>query len=275
MIIDMHAHSFPDRIAGRAMAGLIRATRGVLTSIGDGTLTNHLDQMDHDGVDMACLLQIATKPTQFEVLMRTAKAIRDGEFGERARRKIIPFPSVHPADPDLFAHLDEIAAEGFKGVKFHPYYQDFSLADPSVWPMFRKVADLGLVVECHCGYDVGYPDRFDACGPKEVAALLRNVKGLTFIAAHLGGCAGFGPHETDPLVDLGCYADTSALFCNWYRDEEMRLLHSWPTERLLFATDFPWTVYSEAIRWVKEFRDPADWDAIFSGNARRLLGVGS
>ncbi len=272
-IIDMHAHNFPDAIAARAMAGMLRATEGILTSVGDGTLTNHLDHMDADGVDCACLLLIATKPSQFPVLMRTALAIKNGEFGERAQRKIIPFPSVHPLDPELFGHIDEIAKAGFKGVKLHPYYQDFDLADPSVWPMFRRIAELGLVVECHCGYDVGYPGRFDACGPKEVETLLKNVKGLKFIAAHLGGAAGYAPHETDRLLDLGCMIDTSALARNWYRDEEMRILRSWPTERLFFATDFPWTKYSEAIRWVKSVRDPSDWEAVFGGNAQRLLGI--
>ena len=273
MIIDVHSHNFPDPIAGRAMAGMIRACSGFLTSVGDGTLTNHLDHMEHDGVDKAVLCQIATKPAQFEILFRTACAIRDGVLGARAQRMIVPFPSVHPKDPELFAHLDQIAEAGFRGVKFHPYYQDFLLDDPSVWPMFEKIADLGLVVECHCGYDIGYPDRSDACGPKEIAVLLRHVKNLTFIAAHLGGCAGFAPHATDPLLDLGCYIDTSALARNWYRDEEMRLLRSWPTDRILFATDFPWTMYSEAIRWVREVRDPRDWEAVFSGNARRLLGI--
>ena len=273
MIIDFHAHAFPDAVAPRAMAGLIRATRGTLTSIGDGTFTNFLDQMEHDGVDMACVLQIATKPTQFDVLLRTARAIRSGEMGERARRMLVPFMSVHPEDPRLMEHLDEVAEAGIRGIKLHPYYQNFRLDDPKVWPMFRRIAELGLVVECHAGYDVGYPDRFDACGPKEIAALLRNVKGLAFVAAHLGGCAGYAPHATDELLDLGAYVDTSALFCNWYRDEEMRLVDSWPTERILFATDFPWTVYAEAIRWVKEFRDERDWEAVFSGNARRLLGI--
>ncbi|MCR5413230.1 MAG: amidohydrolase family protein [Kiritimatiellae bacterium] len=273
MTVDFHAHNFPDAIAARAMAGMLRATEGVLTSVGDGTLSNHLDHMDHDGIDRACLLQIATKPSQFEVLFRTACAIRDGEFGERAQRKIIVFPSVHPADPDLSGRLERIASGGFKGVKVHPYYQNFDLADPSVWPMFRKIAELGLVVESHCGFDVGYPSRSDACGPAEVATLLRNVRDLKFVAAHLGGCAGFAPHATDPLLDLGCWIDTSALMRNWYRDEEMRILRSWPAERLLFATDFPWTSYSEAIRWVKEVRDPADWDAVFGGNARALLGI--
>jgi uncharacterized protein len=33
------------------------------------------------------------------------------------------FPSLHPDDPLLFEHLQEVNDEGFKGVKMHPYYQ--------------------------------------------------------------------------------------------------------------------------------------------------------
>ncbi len=273
MVVDFHAHNFPDALAPYAMAKMSRACRNTLKPIGDGTLANHLDQMAHDGVDKAVLLQIATKPVHFDVIYRRSCAIRDGELGERAQRMLVPFPSVHPLDPSLNLHLEMIASAGFKGVKLHPYYQNFALDDPSVWPMFEKIADLGLVVSCHCGYDVGFPGQPGGCGPKETAALLRHVKGLTFIAAHLGGCAGYAPHATDELLDLGSYIDTSALMRTWCQDEETRLLRSWPTDRILFATDFPWTVYSEAIRWVKEVRDSRDWLAVFGDNARRLLGI--
>ncbi len=271
MIIDVHSHHFPNHIAPRAIAGLIANTNHTLTSVGDGTLTNQLDHMEHDGVDKAVLCQIATKPTQFEVLMRNARAIREGRLGERAQRMIIPFLSIHPADRAYKAHLEQVAAEGFKGVKLHPYYQNFSLSDPRAFPIFEVIASLGLVVECHCGYDVGYPGRYDACGPKDIATLLKHVPNLTFIAAHLGGCAGHPSHATDELRDLGCYIDTSALARNFHRDEEMRLLATWPTERILFATDFPWVSYAEAIRWVKSVRHPNDWAALFGGNAARLL----
>ena len=53
----------------------------------------------------------------------------------------------------------------------------------------------------------------------------------------------------------------------------MRVLRSWPTDRILFGTDFPWVQYSEAIRWVKSVRDPRDWNALFGDNARRLLNL--
>lgn len=272
MTIDVHSHDFPDAVAIRAMAGMCRMTEGVLWAVGDGTLTNHLDHLDRAGVDRAVMCPIATKPEQFDVILRRAKAIRGGECGQRAREKIIPFASVHPKDPEVEKHLEQIAEAGVKGVKFHCYYQEFSLADKAVWPMFSKIAELGLVVQCHCGADVGWRDVRGMCGPEEIVRLLKNVRGLKFIAAHLGGSDGYPPHATDAVMECGAYVDTSVLHHTWYRDEQMRILRSWPRDRILFGTDFPWVHYPEAIAWVKAVRDPADWDLLFGENARNLLG---
>lgn len=273
MIIDFHSHNFPLAVAARAIRGLSKAVEGKLWPVGDGTLENHLDYMDLAGVDKAVMLPVATKPAQYKIILDTALAIREGELGERARRKIVPFAAVHPKDPDWSKHLDEIASHGIKGIKVHPYYQDFSLSDPDVWPLFRKTAELGLIVECHAGYDIGYPGRYDSCSPQDIVTLLKNVRGLKFIAAHLGGCSGFPAHATDGLLECGAYIDTSSLRFNWHRDEEMRLLSSWPSDRLLFATDFPWEHYPEAIAWVRSLRPAQDLDAIFAANACRLLGL--
>lgn len=273
MIIDIHSHDFPDGIAIRAMRGMCAKTVGRLWPIGDGTLANHLDHMDNAGVDVAVSCPIATKPGMFDGIFRRALQIRDGELGERAKRKIIPFASVHPLDPEVIEHLEAIAKAGIRGVKFHSFYQEFSLADPRFWPMFRKIAELGLVVECHCGEDVSWSDTFGLCGPGEVATLLENVGGLKFVALHLGGCDGYPAHATDRLMELGCYIDTSVLHRHWFRDESMRILRSWPTDRILFGTDFPWEHYPEAIAWVRSVRESSDLQMLFSGNAARLLGL--
>lgn len=271
MIIDVHSHDFAPKVAARAMTGMCRMLEGRLTPSGDGTLANHLDSMERAGVDKAVMCPIVTKPDQFDIVLRRSRAILSGAAGERAQRMIVPFASVHPQDPAWARHLDEIARAGIRGVKFHPYYQNFSVADPSVWPIFRKIAELGLVVQCHAGADVGYPLRRDACGPSEIATLLKNVPDLVFIAAHLGGCSGYPPHATDRLLELGAYVDTSALTREWSKDEPMRILRSWPRDRILFATDFPWTHYPESIAWVRSVRVPEDWNAVFADNAVRLL----
>ena len=275
MVVDFHSHDFPDAIAPRAMAGMCRMTAGTLWPSGDGTEANHLAALECAGVDRAVVCPIATKPAQWEPILRRATDIMSGAHGERARTRFVPFASVHPNDPDVIAHLEAIAAAGVKGVKFHPYYQDFSLADPAVWPMFGKIADLGLVVVCHAGGDVSWKTERGKCGPDEIAALLAAVPGLAprFVAAHLGGCFRYGPHATDRLLATGCYVDTSALHARWHYDEEMRILRAWPRERILFATDFPWVALPEAIRWVRSVRDPADWPAVFGDNAARLLNL--
>lgn len=273
MIVDVHTHDFPDSLAARAMNVMAAKTEGVLYPAGDGTLRNHMELMEEAGIDFAVSCPIATRPDMFEGLFRRASAIRDGEFGERARRRIIPFASVHPLDPLALVHLERIAAAGLKGVKFHSFYQDFSLADAAVLPIFRKIAELGLVVQCHCGEDVGWPGMRGYCGPQEVAKLLASVPGLKFIAAHLGGSDGYEPHATDRLLEYGCYIDTSVLARHWHYDEQMRILRAWPRERILFGTDHPWTSASEALAWVRSVRDPADWELLFGGNAARLLGL--
>ena len=272
MIIDVHSHNFPPQIAARALSALVHRTGDTLQPSADGTLDNQLDHMEKAGVDRAVMCPVATKPTQHGVILRTAIAIRDGELGERASRMIVPFASLHPADEDATAHLEEIAAAGIRGIKIHPYYQEFSLSDPSVWPIFRVAASLGLVVQCHCGYDIGYPGRYDFCGPREIVKLLKNVRGLKFVAAHLGGCSGFAPHTTDELIECGAYIDTAALHIDQHRDEQMRILRSWPRDRILFGSDFPWVHYPEILAWVRSIRAKEDLPLLLGGNAMALLG---
>ena len=271
MTIDFHSHDFPVFIAARAMAGMCKVTEGRLWSVGDGTLVNHLDQMELTGVDVSVSCPIATRPRQAEAILASALAIKRGDLGARAQRMIEPFVSVHPQDPEAGEWLEKAAAAGVKGVKFHPYYQRFSLADPEVWPLFGRIADLGLIVECHCGADVGFPEITGLCGPEETVTLLKHVRGLTFVAAHMGGCMGYPSHATDGLLECGAYIDTSVLHRDWHRDEPMRLLRSWPRDRILFATDFPWVNPAEAIRWVRTFRAPEDLPFLLGENARRLL----
>jgi predicted TIM-barrel fold metal-dependent hydrolase len=53
----------------------------------------------------------------------------------------------------------------------------------------------------------------------------------------------------------------------------MRLLRTWPRERILFGTDFPWAHYPEALRWVRSIRDEKDLPDLLGGNACRLLEI--
>lgn len=274
-IVDFHTHNFPDALAARAVASMVEKLKGALLPVGDGTVATQLRDMDRAGVETAVVCPIATKPTQFQVIFDRAKAIRDGAFGEAAAARLVQLCSVHPADRDYETHVREIAAAGFRGIKLHPYYQNFSLADPRAVPFFAAVRDAGLFVVAHCGVDLGFTDAPMLCGPAQIAALLRAVPDLTFIAAHLGGCGGNPPHATDELLAFPrCFFDTAVVCCCDDDAEAQRVMAEWPAERLLFATDYFWRDETYIADWVRRFRpDPADLEKIFSGNARRLLGL--
>ncbi len=274
MIIDFHTHNFPDSIAQRAIATMVEKLRHEFVPFGDGTLACQLAAAKSDGIDRCVMCPVATKPAQADVILRTARAIRDGELGEEAARVIIPLASACPADPDCKVRLKAIADAGIKGIKLHPYYQGFRLDDPAVFPFFSAVRDLGLVVIVHCGYDHGFPDGPMTCGPREIARLLSAVPGLgpRFVAAHLGGHLGNPPGATDRLLETGCLIDTACLEMLQDDPEAIRIMESWPTERVVFGTDYPWNRQRPLVEWVKSHRpDPAAQEAIFHLNAERLL----
>ena len=219
---------------------------------------------------------VATKPSHFQVILDRAKAVRDGEFGEEAATRLIQLGSVHPADRDYAAHLKEVAAAGFKGIKLHPYYQGFRLDDPRVFPYFAALRDAGLFVVVHCGLDLGYVGQSIDCGPKEIAALFTRVPGLDrrFVAAHLGGFSGAPPHAVDRLLDSACFIDTAVLEVDQPKDEPRRIMAEWPADRIVFGTDYYWTSQRQLVEWVMALRpDPADREKIFHLNAERLLGL--
>ena len=85
MVVDVHSHDFPVNIAQRALSALTARTGYMLEPSADGTLENHLDHLDSAGVDKAVMLPVATKPSQYKVILETAIAVRDGELGERAK----------------------------------------------------------------------------------------------------------------------------------------------------------------------------------------------
>jgi hypothetical protein len=120
-IIDFHTHVFPDEIAARAMQTLLEEGKKKydVNAHLDGRLSSLLSSMDRNGIEKSIVCSIATKPSQFGPIMTWSKKIMT--------ERILPFPSLHPDDSGFAAHISRIRDEGFRGIKFHPYYQDFTL----------------------------------------------------------------------------------------------------------------------------------------------------
>jgi predicted TIM-barrel fold metal-dependent hydrolase len=174
-----HTHIFPDRIAKQAVAALAEES-GEYIPRTDGTLKGLLASMDHAGIAVSVVANIATKPSQMLPIF---------EFcGHIAGERIVPLISVHP-----YNSMDEVgilfarAAEaGIKGVKLHPMYQGFAIDDRKMYPLYQLIEHYGFFVVFHTGYDMAFPGNNQA-DVERVKTIAGQFKDLTIVATHVGG----------------------------------------------------------------------------------------
>lgn len=282
MVIDFHSHNFPKKLAPRALAvmlekleGLNMEGKGGIVPVGDGTIDTQLADMDRSGVDICVNCPVCTYPENYGAILQRARAVRDGVEGAAAAGRLVQLASIHPTDPLFAIRLKEIKAAGIPGIKLHPNYQSIRLDDPALVPFFTALRDEGLFVISHCGFDPGYTDAPSVAGPDEIAALLKAVPGLTFVAGHLGGEAGHPPHATDVLLPFpNCWIDTAVMYDHDDNAEAQRIVREWPADRMVFGTDYFWRDEARLLAWVKALRtDPAEQELILHANAEKLLNL--
>ncbi|HOV70056.1 MAG TPA: amidohydrolase, partial [Clostridia bacterium] len=90
MIIDFHAHAFPDSLAPRAMQTL-SAGCGIQPCT-DGTVSGLIKNMEKAGVDISVIQPVATKPSQVDSINNWIAQINNP--------RIIPFGAIHPDTQD-------------------------------------------------------------------------------------------------------------------------------------------------------------------------------
>lgn len=259
-IIDIHTHAFPDALAGRAMAFL--EDEGNIKAALDGRVSSLLASMDAAGIERSVVCSIATKPEQFTPILKWSR--------EMASERIIPFPSVHPADPSSAERVQEIADAGFKGVKLHPYHQQFDLDEERVFPIYEAAQARGLLILCHTGFDMAYP-RDRKCDPIKIVRVLERFPELKLITTHLGAWEDW-EEARRLLFGKPIYIETAFSLHMLSPEEAREMLLSHPREYLLFGTDSPWADQSTAVREVQALGlDPELQDAILYSNAARLL----
>lgn len=274
MKIDFHTHAFPEALAERAMAALnSRIAEEKYHSCGDGRLSSLVAELDRNGLDMAVVCSIATKPKQWKSILDWSLAILGGEFGEEAARRIIPLASVHPSDPEAVAHLGAVAKAGIKGVKLHPYYQEFALDAPETLDFLRAARDAGLFVVSHTGFDVAF-ERQELCGPARIRRVVEEIPGLRFVATHLGGWSAWDDVDRLLIGLPGLYIENSFAAFMLGAERMGDMLRRHPADHVLFGTDWPWRPHAFDVAAVESLPDSPEWKAgLMGGNAARLLGL--
>lgn len=260
MIIDVHCHAFPDSLAPKAMKTL--CAEADVTAFTDGTLAGLLASMDRSGIEKAVVASIATKETQYSPILEWSLSI--------ASERIIPFASIYPQSANVMDKISQIRKAGLKGIKMHPYYQNFYIDSNEIMPIYKKIADEGLVLLMHCGFDIAF-ERVRRADPLRIAKVIEAVPGLKMIAAHMGAWEDWQEVEKH-LLGKDIYFDTSFAFDLMEKKRLKRILAEHNPEYILYGSDSPWTDQEEAIRKIhQEVVGNELKEKILFTNANKLL----
>ena len=276
MVIDIHTHTFPDKIALAAVDKL--SDSGHIPYFSNGTVSGLKNSMEKSGIDYSVVLPVATNPLKLS-------SMNDVSIELNGKDGLIYFGAVHPDAPDWYEELGRIANNGIKGIKIHPVYQDVDIDDIKFLRILDRAAELGLIVLMHAGDDIGFPGVV-RCSPKMTANALKQVGNVKIILAHMGGWKNW-QEVAENLADTSAMLDTafslgeitpkddyySPDFLNLLKGKEfLSLINAFGSERVLFGTDSPWTDQKQSLEEIKKLPlGETDLDNILYLNAKKLL----
>ncbi|MBR1758534.1 MAG: amidohydrolase family protein [Lachnospiraceae bacterium] len=289
MIIDIHTHSFPDKIAKRAVASLQEKSGTKIFT--DGTVGGLMARDERVGIDLSVVLPVATAARQVEHI--NDSALRENELhftkGEEPKG-ILSLGCMHPEYETPERELKRIKEEGLLGIKLHPVYQGVDIDSLPFLKILDLCAELDLIVITHAGWDIGFPGGAQAL-PSKIRTALRTVdpegKTLRFVAAHMGGWK-IWDEVAENLLDTGAYLDTAISSGHLYPIEEetfpadekplmgpeafLSLIRTFGADRILFGSDNPWTDAAETLRFLNHLPlTDVEKKKIFGENAKALL----
>ncbi len=260
MVVDFHVHCFPDSLAPRALTAL--AESGGVKPWLDGTIGGLKASMKESGIGKAVVLPVATKASQTPKINQwAAQAQGDG---------IIAFGTIHPGYGEWKEELSKIKELGLKGIKMHPDYQGFFVDAAEMFPIYEQAFELGLIILFHAGVDIGLPEPYH-CTPAMLKKVIETFPGGKVVAAHFGGYLYWDEVEKY-LVGTNIYFDTSFSIGAMGSDRARRMILSHGYEKVLFATDSPWTSQARELERIRGLGlEKEVEEAVLGLNALKLL----
>ena len=261
---DFHAHAFADSIAERALSGL-EHTSGI-TPATDGTVSGLRKKMKENGIDRALVLPVATKPTQQTTINNWAADIMgDGLYC---------CGSVHPDAEDAVQEVERIKSLGLYGVKFHSEYQPFCPDDEKMFPVYEKIAELGLIAVFHGGWDP-FADGEIRATPQRFAHLAQLFPQLKISAAHLGGLTMWDDVEEHLAGRFdNVWLDVGVISRYITPGQLLRIIRKQGADKVLFGSDCPWDEPANEIALIENLPlADTEKEMIFFRNAENLLGL--
>ncbi len=274
MIIDIHAHTYPEEIAEKTVKKL-----GEIAGINphtDGTNKGLSEKAKEAGIDYTVILPVATDPRQVAKINETAYKTNLSS----GRKGLLSFGAIHPDSPDHKRVLRGIASLGIKGIKLHPDYQGTFFNDDKYKRIVDAATELGLYVMIHAGVDIGMPDPVHAT-PDMIKEVLRDTGSDKLILAHMGGWKLWDEvmeKLSGENVRLDTSFSTTAAEVDGMLTEDrfVEMVHAFGADRILFGTDSPWASQRKSLKWIEHTSlKKEEKELILGKNAEKLLGLNS
>lgn len=274
MIIDIHTHTFPDKIAAKTIAsmeqGIFDAQEIKVKAAGVGTYDKLSESTIAAGIDLSTVAPVATKPSQPENINRLSVKANEKYLESR----VFYLGAIHPDCENYKEILDDIAAMDLRAIKIHPDYQLTFFDDEKYIRIMDYAANKGLGIIVHAGEDIGLPKPIHTT-PERVLNVLKHIQPDKLILAHMGGWRIWDEVE-EKLTGQPVYFDTAVSLKKdipHLKDEQfVRMVRKHGADRVLFGTDYPWYAQKEALDDLKATSlTTQELDKILGGNANRLF----
>jgi predicted TIM-barrel fold metal-dependent hydrolase len=268
MVIDIHTHIFPEKIASRSIASLEEKAK--INATTNGMLSGLQKSTIDAGIDYSVVMPVVTKVEQFDSVNKYAAYLNENYQADDA--KIISFGGIHPDDEEYISHLKAIKDMGIKGIKLHPDYQRTMIDDKKYLNIIYKASELDLAILVHAGVDIGLPELVH-CPPNRALKMLKETQAEKVILAHYGGYEQWDLVE-EYLVGEKVYFDTSFLVGRIDEEHFLRIAKKHGTDKILFGSDSPWTSQKDSLKFIKNLNlDEQNKEQILGFNAKNLLGI--
>lgn len=261
MIIDVHAHIFPDAIAEKASLSIAKFYDIPVRNGGSVDALLHLG--DKAGIDKFVVHSVATTPAHVQSVLKFISASVKSHPD-----RFIGFGSLHPDMENASDAIDQMIDAGLRGVKLHPDMQQFALDEDRAFRLFESFAGkLPLLV--HAG-----DKRFQFSNPHRIAKMMDKFPEMEVVAAHMGGFSEWDEAEKLLAGRKNLYVDTSSTMF-MLDDERMKhAVRAFGSDHVMFASDYPmWNPESE-LKHIKNLGLREDeLKQVLSGTAEKLFGL--
>ena len=262
LIIDAHAHVYPEKIAEKA-TNTIGEFYDIKMEMPAGTPARLIEDGARAGIARFVVHSVAT----------TAHQVRSiNEFLLRelsAHPEFIGFIALHQdlTESEVEEEVAWALEHGFKGIKLHPDFQKFNIDDECA-EKFYRAAEGKLPILFHIG-----DDRYDYSSPERLVRMAKKYPKQIFIAAHFGGYRCWD--KADIYKGLNnVYFDTCSSLMFITPERAREIINEYGADRFFFATDFPmWDASGELERFNKIPLSDAEREKILSSNLKRLLSI--